>query len=183
MTTTTAGVDRAELAGLLLDRSGLRLRPGIDREQVLAALAKILAHYHPPDTAHGRLVVLALLPRPGSRSAEEKAVRRVVAGGRAPTPRAVQGELAQVEESRQAWETRKDRLRPLVDREGPRAAALVEDLWRQRHKAPGPMLVGLRLGWPERDVWPLLHLLVEAGWLDDKDRRLAPGPRAHQPAG
>lgn len=178
-TTTATGVERAELAGLLLDRSGLGLRRGVDRDQVLAVLAKILDRYRPPDTAHGRLVVNAMLPRSGDRPAEELAVRRVVAGGRAPTPRAVQGELAQLEERRQAWQARLDRLRPTAEDLGPRAAAAVEDLWRRRGKAPGPMLLGVWLGWSKADVWPLVRLLVEAGWLDAKDWRLSPGPRAH----
>jgi hypothetical protein len=97
--TTKTETNRRELAALLLDRSGLDLNLGVDRDQVLALLVKILAQYHPPDTPHGRLVVLALLPRPGARPAEELAVRRVVAGGRAPTPRAVLGEARQAAEA------------------------------------------------------------------------------------
>jgi hypothetical protein len=182
--TTTAdpiAVSRAQqLAETLLDRSGLELAPGADHDQVLALLAHVLYRYHPPDTEHGRLVVLALLPRPGTRPPAEMAVQRIVRGGRAPTPKAVQGQLRQAEESAAAWEARKARLRPLADQEGPEVAAAVEDFWRSRGKAPGPFLIGLRFGVAKRDAWAFVHLLIEGGWLSNTDRRLAPGPKAQR---
>jgi hypothetical protein len=116
------------------------------------------------------------------RSPAEMAVRRIVAGGRAPTPRAVAGELRQAEEAAQAWEARKARLRPLADQEGPAAAAAVEDLWRSRGKAPSPQLLALGRGWPARDTWAFIAVLCEAGWLRNQGRRLVPGPKARGPA-
>src|SRR5215218_1406306 len=182
-TSTTVGDHRRQLAEVLLDRSGLQLAGGVDHDQVVAVLAKALEGHPSPATEHGRLVLNALLPRPSMpRSPAETAVRRIVAGGRAPTPRAVAGELRQAEEAAQAWEARKARLRRRVDQEGPAAAAAVEDLWRSRGKAPSPRLLALGRGWPPRDTWAFIAVLCEAGWLRNQGRRLVPGPKARGPA-
>jgi hypothetical protein len=179
LTTDTLMVDRVrQLAEVLLDRAELDLDPGVDHDQVLAILARLLHRYRPPHDPHGCLMLDALIPRLGHRPPDQVAVRRLLAAGQGPTPAAVAGVARQATEADQAWAAKVARLRPLVDQEGPRAADAVVDLWQQRRKAPSPTLLGRRLGWRPRDALMLTWLLVEAGWLIDTDHRLTPGPKA-----
>lgn len=167
-TISPTAADRRQLAQVLLDRSGLELNPRVDRDQVLALLARVLDRYDPPRNEHGALVVRSLIPHSGPRPVEEVAVQRIVRTGRAPTPRAVAGELRQAAEAARAWPARLARLRPRVDEEGPAAAAEVERLWRSRGRAPSPAL----LGRPNRVREPVGPLLspgvgpVSAHWLE-----------------
>lgn len=132
-----------QLAEALMQRANLALT--VDHAQALALLAKVLYRHPPPGSRHGTLVLNAMLPREGRYTAAELAVRRLLCSGNAPTREAVAGALRQAEESVSAWTAHRDRLRPLVDSQGPAAAAAVEGLWRARGKAPSPRLLGC--GW------------------------------------
>jgi hypothetical protein len=64
-TISPTAADRRQLAQVLLDRSGLELNPRVDRDQVLALLARVLDRYDPPRNEHGALVVRSLIPHSG----------------------------------------------------------------------------------------------------------------------
>jgi hypothetical protein len=171
---------RQLLAEVVLDQSNLKLRPGVDRGQVLAILARLLGRFPPPADAHGCLLLDALIPRLGRRPPEQDAVRRLLARGQSPTPGAVAGVARQATEAAAAQAVRVARLRPTVDTVGPEAAATVEKLWQRRRKPPTPRLLGRTLGWAKPNVDPMTQLLVEAGWLRLDGHRLTPGPRARR---
>jgi hypothetical protein len=57
----------------------------------------------------------------------------------------------------------------------------VIEIWRERGRPPSPTQLGRVLGWPSHDVWAVIHLLVEAGWLALHGGELQPGPLARQP--
>jgi hypothetical protein len=121
-TTSPTDTDRRQLAELLLRRSGLTLVDGVDPDQLVGMLAKVLYQHHPSNTDHGRLLLIALIPREGPRSPAEVAVQKLVARGQAPTPVAVAGQVRTTEAAALAAAARKARLRPQVDQAGPAAA-------------------------------------------------------------
>jgi hypothetical protein len=171
---TTRSVD---LAALLLGRADLDTTPTIDPAEQAHLLAVALDRWPPPAAAHGQLLVAALVPGPTARSPEEHAVRRVVQGGRCPTPRAVAGEVAVQAHAAHAWKARCDRLRQTVDVDGPAAVAQVERLWASRGKPPRPLLLAAACGWRDHDVRAQFFVLLEAGWLAFDRGRLVPGAR------
>jgi hypothetical protein len=177
-------------AAVLVDRAGLDLRPGVTTTQAVALVARVLHYCDPLASVHGRLLVAALhgrprtertaRPRRPSRSPAEHAVRRLLASGQAPTPAAV---AAVVERAAQRDRTRAAlvaRLTPIATRDGPVAARLVADHWREHGRQFPPAQLGKQLGWRSYDVWAVIHLLVEAGWLAIHHGKLQPGPRARQ---
>jgi hypothetical protein len=163
-----------DLARLLLDRADLHTTRTVDREQLAVLVGRVLDRHPPPQKPHGRLLVAALIPGPASRSPEEHAARRVIQGGRAPTPKAVAGELAQQVEANLAWEARTGRVRATIDVDGPQAVEKVERLWRSRGKPPRPGLLAAALGWHPRDVRARVTVLLEAGWLAFSPRPSSP---------
>jgi hypothetical protein len=112
VTTTTARpttTDRArELAEVFLGRAGITLQPAVNRDYALTLLARVLHRYPPPDGGHGSLVVSALIPRTAPYSPEELAVREIVRGGGAPTPRATHRMLQHLEHNRRMVEANRN---------------------------------------------------------------------------
>jgi hypothetical protein len=80
-TATTGTMSNLQRAELLLTRAALDLAAGVDHDQAVAVLARVLRRYDPFTHPHGRLLVAACHARSpadkqaGSRPAEEKAVR------------------------------------------------------------------------------------------------------------
>jgi hypothetical protein len=174
-------------AEILLHRGHLRLAPDVPAGEVLAVLARVLDRHDPFTTSHGRLIADALRVRTrkerraGPRSAPEAAVRRLLARGQAPWPRAVTAAADRHQARELARQRQAARLAPVADRDGPRAAQAVIDHWRDHARRPSPAQLGKLLGWPSHDVWAVIHLLVEAGWLRLHRGALRPGPLARQP--
>jgi hypothetical protein len=174
-------------AEILLRRGHLRLAPDIAADQVLAVLARVLDRHDPFTTGHGRLLADALRVRTrkerraGPRPAGEVAVRRLLTAGQAPWPRAVAAAAAQQQAHQQGRVQQAGRLAPVAERDGPQAAQAVIDHWREHGRRPSPVELSRAFGWPSHDVWALVYLLVEAGWLAIHRGELRPGPRARQP--
>jgi hypothetical protein len=178
-------VQRAEL---LLRRARLQLHPDVPHDQAVAMLAQVLDRHDPFASEHGRLLVAAFRGRTrkerraGPRPAAEQAVRDLLACGQAPTPAAVAAAVDQYQRHERGLVRKVARLAPTADRDGPSAAQAVVDHWREHGRRPSPAQLGRQLGWPSHDVWAVIHLLVEAGWLALHHGDLRPGPRARQPA-
>lgn len=178
------------LAELLLERARLSSGRGVSREQVVEALAGVLA-VTPPASPHGRLLAAALAPpaaqrpkgRPVQRSREQQAVWHLLTRGESPTPEAVAGELARAKEHWQAEERRAARVRAVLEDggQGPRAAVVVAERWRTAGAGPTWWELGDAMGWPRRKLEreALIRALERAGWLatGTKPRSLRPGPR------
>jgi hypothetical protein len=181
-------IHRAEV---MLRRAHLDHEPDVDVERMVAMLARLLDRHDPFASEHGRLLVAALHPRTrkerraGPRPPPEHAVRYLLGHGEPPWPRAVQAALERHQERQQARARQLVRLDPTAARDGSAAARLVADHWREHGRQPPPAQLGKALGWRSYDVWALVHLLVDAGWLALHHGKLQPGPRARQraPAG
>jgi hypothetical protein len=184
-----ARVRDRQRAEILLRRAHLPCHPEVGWEWQVAMLAKVLHHHDPFASDHGRFLAAALQARTrkerraGPRPAAEHAVRYLVTRGEPPWPRAVAAAVERQQAHEQARARQQARLTPTADRDGPAAAQAVVDHWRDHDRQPSPYQLGRVLGWPSHDVWALIHLLVEAGWLDLHRGTLRPGHRArHQPA-
>ncbi len=178
------------LARRLLARAGIRPRRFTSREAPAAALAKVLV-VTPPDSPHGRLLGAVLRAKPGrpvaELPAEHRAVRELLRRGIPPTPAAVAGELANLERRRQAEADSEARVRAIVAADGPRAAALVAEVWQATGAGPTWGELGRALGWRfkgaehrrNRDRDRAVRGLAAAGWLivGDAPRSLRPGPK------
>jgi hypothetical protein len=167
-----SGQRLAALAAML-DRAGLELR--VTPDEAVDALAAAFAK-HPPGTRAGALIGAALTPAPGrerDRPAEQRAVRRLLASGQAPHPRAVDMAL-----DHERWhQARRDRLDQLAERDAVRAADVVIDYWRKRGRAPSIAYLGRVMGWG-RDTAPVVRRLAALGWLVlDGDQTPQPGRR------
>jgi hypothetical protein len=174
---------------VLLRRAHLQLQPEVPWERMVAMLAKVLDRHDPFASEHGRLLVAALQVRSrkerraGPRPAAEHAVRYLLARGEPPWPRAVTAATERHQERQHARGRQLVRLAPTAVRDGPAAARVVAGHWRECGRPPTPTQLGKALGWPSHDVWAVVHLLVDVGWLDLYRGQLRPGSRARQPAG
>jgi hypothetical protein len=172
----------------LLRRGQLHPEPNVDADRIAVMLARVLDRHDPLQSEHGRLLVAALSPRSkrerraGPRPPAEAAGRRLLAQGQAPWPKAVAAAAERHEAYRQARGRRADRLAPVAARDGPRAAQLVIDFWRERGQPPSPTRLGYGLGWNAHETWALVHQLVNLGWLAVHRGQLHPGPCARRPA-
>jgi hypothetical protein len=175
-------------AEVLLRRAHLDHEPDVGWERMVAMLARVLDRHDPFTSEHGGLLVAALRVRTrkerraGPRPPAEHAVRHLLGHGEPPWPRAVTAAQERQQQHDQARARQLVRLAPTATRDGPTAARLVADHWREHGRPPGPVELGKALGWPSHDRWAVIHLLVEAGWLALHHRQLQPGPRARQPA-
>jgi hypothetical protein len=178
-------------ARLLLGRAQLELRPGVDEAQAAAMLARVLHRHDPFASDHGRLLVAALRARSpaeklsGPRPPVERIIRRLLAGGQTPTPKAVTTELDRAEVHARTRAAHVARVAPIVERDGACAAEVVAGHWRRRGTGPTVPEVARALNWPWRDTKAIIAGLVEAGWVTvgrPTYRSLQPGPRARQAA-
>jgi hypothetical protein len=174
----------------LLARAQLELRPGVDEGQAASMLARVLHRHDPVASEHGRLLVAALRARPpaekltGPRPPVERIIRRLLANGKTPTPKAVAAELAHVEVHARAHAAHVARVAPIVERDGACAAEVAAGHWRRRGIGPTVPEVARALNWPWRDTRWVVAGMVEAGWLTTGEgtRSLRPGPRAREAA-
>jgi hypothetical protein len=168
----------------MLDRAQLDLL--VPRDQAARALARTFAR-HPIGQHTAALVgqALTFTRQPEhERPPAEQAVRRLIARGQPAYRRAIQAEAERMAAAAAARPARLghqvDRLRPVVDRDGHRAAQLVTDHWRQHNRPLSPLQLARELDVPTGDSYALARLLIRAGWLELHHKRLKPGPRARR---
>jgi hypothetical protein len=180
MTATATAPTRGEVTAqrrralaAMLDRSGLELR--VTPDEAVACLAAAFAK-HPVGSKAAALIGAALTPTLGperDRPPEQRAVRRLLAAGQVPHPRAVQMAL----EHEQVHRARRDRLNQIAERDAARAADLVIAYWRTRGRAPTIRYLARELGWG-RDAQALARRLAALGWLVlNGDQTPQPGRR------
>ena len=166
----------------MLNRAALTLHVPRDRA-VLALGLTFVRHMIGGKTA--ALIGRAMTNHHGpdhERPAPERAARNLIARGQPAYATAIAGELERMQAAEAArparWARTAERLRPIVDRDGPQAAEFVADYWRRHGEAPSPVTLAHKLGWPTRhgDVWGICALLVEAGWLEIHGNMLRPTP-------
>lgn len=179
MTTVTApptqkdapAVDRRALkvAARMLERAGLRPARGVDREQMVKLLAKLLATCSPRDP-HGALLAAALQPRAGAkggpRPPAEQVVRRLLRHGHTPTGAAVAGELEGAERAEAARVERAARLAATAQANAGRAVRLVAERWALQGSGPTWHELGRAMGWSPGDVAAVIRALVADGHLE-----------------
>jgi hypothetical protein len=175
-------------AEFLLGRSGIDLAGGVDHDQAVAVLARVLRRYDPFAHPHGQLLVAALRARSpaekeqaGPRPAEQKAVRALLRIGESPTPAAVATRLEHTQRHARTQAARGPRLDALAERDAAAAVEIVVAWWRHNGRPLPPVTLGRRLGWAG-DTWPVIRRLEVAGWLAVEDGGVRPGPRGPYPA-
>jgi hypothetical protein len=174
------------LAGDMYTASDLRLRRNITPDRARTALARGLML---GDPAHRELLARALRRRTaserkrGPRPDDQRAARRLIESGMAPTPRAVAALLESQATKRAADQARAGRVRPLVDRDGGAAASYVRDFRRRHGRGPrfGMLTRHFRGSWRASDGPAIIRGLLAEGWLTATHGRPASldvGPRA-----
>jgi hypothetical protein len=187
VTATTGILSDLQRAELLLARADLELAAGVDHDQVVAALARVLRRYDPFRSDHGRLLVAACQARSpadrqaGPRPAEQKAVRGLLRVGESPTPAAVATRVEQTQRRARTQAARGPRLDALAERDAAAAVEIVIGWWRRNGRPLPPVTLGRRFGWAG-DTWPVIRRLEIAGWLAVTDGGVRPGPRGPYPA-
>jgi hypothetical protein len=168
-TATTGTMSNLQRAELLLTRAALDLAAGVDHDQAVAVLARVLRRYDPFTHPHGRLLVAACHARSpadkqaGSRPAEEKAVRGLLRIGESPTEAAVATRAEQTQRRARTQATRGPRLDRIAERDAAAAVEVVVGWWRRYGRPLPPVTLGRRFGWAG-DTWPVIRRLQVAGW-------------------
>jgi hypothetical protein len=186
-TATTGTMSNLQRAELLLTRAALDLAAGVDHDQAVAVLARVLRRYDPFTHPHGRLLVAACHARSpadkqaGSRPAEEKAVRGLLRIGESPTEAAVATRAEQTQRRARTQATRGPRLDRIAERDAAAAVEVVVGWWRRYGRPLPPVTLGRQFGWAG-DTWPVIRRLQVAGWLAVEGGGVRPGLRGPYPA-